>query len=75
MNPTSTNSTYRLQLKFKNSQDDNIKASMSVSNADSNVTKSTVETFSAVRSNIYTDTTVLYAANLIQTTTTDLLID
>lgn len=67
--------TYKLQLKYKNSEDDNIKASMSVSNADSNVTKSKVETFSAVRSNLYTDTTVLYAANLIATTTTDLLAD
>lgn len=66
---------YRLQLKYKNSEDDNIKASMSVSDADSNITKSTIETFSAVRSNLYTDTTVLYEANLIETTTTDLLID
>lgn len=66
---------YRLQLKYKNSEDDNIKASMSVSDADSNITKSTIETFSAVRSNLYTDTTVLYEANLIETTTTDLLTD
>lgn len=67
--------TYRLQLKFKNSEDDNIKASMSVSNADSNVTKSTIQTFNTVRGYVYTDTTVLTAANLIATTTTDLLID
>ena len=67
--------SYKIKMKFANTDDASITKSLTVNNADSNVTKQTVTTFNAVRANVYTDTTVLAGAELISTTTTDLLED
>lgn len=65
---------YKIKLGFTNT-DGSVKRSQTINDARNTVDKGDVESFAERSAVIYTDTTVLASAELVQTTTTDLLID
>ena len=68
---------YKIRIKFGN-DDNTVSRTISINNARSDVTKEQVMNFSTALNGyttFYSDVTKVAAANLIQTTTTDLLID
>ena len=66
--------TYKLKMKYQNG-DGTKTRSLTVNDADPNITKQTVNTWGTVSAFGFSDTNVLASAYLVSTTETDLLTD